>query len=127
MWVLRIGDGTSHFNDLPETAYLLRSELEDVSQGLTDLSNITGVLSGGGLSAAISSVSSAVSSLYLSSSTISSAIDDIYLSSSAISSAIDNIYLSSTAISTEVHNKVKIEGTATDYINISRVNAETYH
>ena len=63
LWVVRIGDGTHNFNDLPETAYALRSELSDYVNTL----------------------------------------------------------------SAEISAKVKIENVPTDYINISRVDAETYH
>jgi hypothetical protein len=30
LWVIRIGDGVHNFNDLPETAYALRSEVESL-------------------------------------------------------------------------------------------------
>ena len=78
LWAIRIGDGTTAFNDLPETAYALSADVASIGDGvLSDAKAYT-----------------------------------------------DQV---SAALETEISNKVKIEGVATDYINVSRVNAETYH
>ena len=78
LWVVRIGDGKTNFNNLPETAYALNSDVSTLG---------TNVL------------------------------NDAKAYTNEVSAALES----------QISNKVKIEGVATDYINVSRVNAETYH
>lgn len=105
LWVLRIGDGTSHFDTLPETAYALRS---DLTAALNDISS---------LSDDLGDLAEELGKLELSVTTIST----------AVSTEETTRQNQVNALSAEISSKVKIEGVPTDYINISRVDAETYH
>ena len=78
LWVMRVGDGTTPFTGLPETAYALSSD---------------------------------VSALGV------SVLESAKTYTNTVAAALEN----------EISNKVKIEGVPTDYINVSRVDAETYH
>lgn len=78
LWVMRVGDGTTPFTGLPETAYALSSDVSALGVNVLEQAKTY---------------------------------------TNTVSAALEN----------EISNKVKIEGVPTDYINVSRVDAETYH
>jgi hypothetical protein len=119
-WVIRIGNGVSNFTQLPETAYALSSDISAAIALATQSSNDELK----NLELSVTTISSVVNPLpeKIDNNTLS-----IGLLSGALKSEMDTRSSQVSALSAEISAKVRIENTPVDYINISRVDAETYH